>query len=345
MAADYLRDLGQRDLARYTGSMDQLAGIKLLEAADGNERGNRVLEAWTGSGLVFHILADRALDISTCHYKGMSLAWKSSVGDVHPAYYDPHGIGWLRSFQGGMLVTCGLDTFGPPSLDADEELGQHGRASNLPAKAVAYSAGWREDGYHLEISGEARQTRVFGENLVLRRHISTRMGSNTIRIDDRVTNEGFSAHPHMILYHINTGFPLLSEHARLKVDVRATLPADENTAAHIQDWAVFQPPTPGFREQNFIHTPVTDERGWGTAEMLNPRLGLGLRLRWDAAGLPYMNEWKMMGEGLYVTAIEPMNSIERPGGRAEVRQRKSLPHLEAGQSVDYALELEVVELA
>jgi hypothetical protein len=69
----YSRKWTKRDLSRYIGSINQVAGIKSLEASDGFERGGRLFEVWTGSGLSFHVLADRALDISTCQYKGMSL--------------------------------------------------------------------------------------------------------------------------------------------------------------------------------------------------------------------------------------------------------------------------------
>src|SRR5262249_46807198 len=158
---------------------------------------------------------DRALDISACSFKGMPLAWRSSVGDVHPAYYDPKGTGWLRSFPGGLLATCGLDQFGAPASDGGEDFGIHGRVGNLPARYVSYRAYWQGDEYEMEITGEVRQTRVFGENIVLRRRIATRLGSNQIQISDSVTNEGFSPQPHMILYHFNLGFPLLSPATQL----------------------------------------------------------------------------------------------------------------------------------
>lgn len=241
-----------------------------------------------------------------------------------------------------MLVTCGLDTFGPPDRDGDEELGMHGRVSNIPGRAVNHSAAWVEDNYRLEISGEVQQTRVFGENLVLRRRVSTAMGSNCIRIEDMVTNEGFSPHPHMIMYHINAGFPLLSEKARLKFNVRETIPYDDASQQGVKDWMVFQPPTAGFLEQNFVHVPVPDERGWSVAELENPELKLGLRLSFDTSTLPYLNEWKMMGEGLYVLAIEPIN-CNADGGRALAREQNLLPFLEVGESRRYTLEIEVVE--
>jgi hypothetical protein len=127
MAYLYDRDWTRQELLQHVGHMDQVAGIKLLEVTDGIERGNRLLRVWTGSGLDFDVLPDRALDISACCYKGIPLAWASPTGAVHPAFYEPGGLGWLRSFQGGLLVTCGLDQFGPPCSDAGEELGLHGR--------------------------------------------------------------------------------------------------------------------------------------------------------------------------------------------------------------------------
>jgi hypothetical protein len=342
MARLYKREWTRQELVRRTGQMDQLAGIRLLEAADGLERGSRVLQVWTGSGLTFHVLPDRAMDIAACRYKGISLAWQSAVGDAHPAYYEPAGTGWLRTFQGGLLVTCGLDTFGPPVMEGGQELGQHGRISAQPAREVAYHAGWQGEEYRLEVQGEVRQARVFGENLLLQRRISTALGSNKLRLEDTVTNQGFSPQPHMLMYHINTGFPLLEQAARLKFAVLETLPEDTPSAKGLADWRSMQPPTPDYQEQNFVHAPVVDGHGWAWAELENPRLKLGLRLGFDARTLPWLNEWKMMGQGLYVLAIEPMN-CNPLGGRAAMRARNALPVLAPGETCTYTLELEVVE--
>lgn len=338
----YQQKRTRRELSRYVGHMDQIAGIKLLEGADGFERGARVLQVWTGTGLTFNVLGDRAMDISACQYKGMSLTWRSPVGDSHPAYYDAAGAAWLRTFQGGMFVTCGLDTFGPASRDEGEDLGQHGRISNIPAKALNYQTYWDDDAYQLVITGEMRQTRVYGENLVMRRRISTSMGSNKIQIEDTVTNEGFSPHPHMILYDVNLGFPLLSEDAHLKFEVKETFPWDDNAKKGMGEWMIFHPPVPYYQEQDFTHTPQANDEGWATCELVNPSLQLGLRLTFDQSTLPYLAEWKMMREGLYVLAIQPMN-CNVWGGRAEVRKQNALPYLKAGESCSYAMEIEVIE--
>jgi hypothetical protein len=144
------------------------------------------------------------------------------------------------------------------------------------------------------------------------------------------------------LYDINLGFPLLSERAHLKFDVKETYPWDENAQKGIDEWMIFQPPAPGYQEQDYTHTPLADEHGWAKAELENTDLELGLRLSFDQTTLPYLAEWKMMREGLYVLAIQPMN-CNVWGGRAEVRKQNALPYLQAGESRSYAMELEVLE--
>lgn len=342
MAQINQQDWSRESLARYTGTPDQVAGIRLVEALEGVERGSRRLEVWTGSGLTFTVLPDRGMDISACHYKGLSLAWQSPIGDANPAFYEPSGNGWLRTFQGGMLVTCGLDTFGAPVRDGNVELGQHGRATSLPARELEHHARWEGQEYHLELRGNMRQAKVFGENLLLERRISTSLGSNRINLEDTVTNEGTVPQAHMILYHINTGFPLLSENTVLKLDSLEILPQDEESRHGFDEWASFQPPTHGFLEQNFVHRPRPSPDGWAEAQVLNPKLGLGLRLRYHTSNLPYLNEWKMMAEGLYVLAVEPMNCNYLPG-RAAMRAQKTLPELQPRESRKYRIELEVLE--
>lgn len=338
------QDWTKESLLRYVGHMDQIAGIKLVEDGDGKGRGSRILQVWTGTGLCFHVLADRGLDISTCRYKGNSLAWNSSVGEVHPAHYEPRGLGWLRSFQGGLFVTCGLDQYGFPAVDGDEEVGLHGRASNLPARFVNYRTQWVDGAYELEITGETRQTRVHGENLALRRHISTQMGSNKIVIEDEVTNEGFAPHPHMILYHFNLGFPLLSEASELDVRAEQTIARDAQAETGIAEWQNLQPPTSGYREQVFRHVPAADGDGHVQVTLRNRALGLGLQITYDRNALPYLYQWKMMGEGTYVLGIEPGN-CGTLGGRVQARaeDESGLVYLAPGESRRYKIGVEVVE--
>lgn len=337
------RNWTQRELMAHVGRMDQIAGIKPLQGADGFERGSRMFDVYTGSGLSFRVLGDRALDIAACSYRGLSLAWASSAGDVHPAYYEPDGAGWLRTFPGGLMTTCGLDQFGAPTQDGDEAAGLHGRANHLPASQINWRTMWQDDEYILEVSGNMRQTRLFGENLVLHRRITTRLGANQIDVEDTVTNEGFNSQPHMILYHCNLGFPLLDASSKLHVPAEKTEPRDADASAGLDAWHTFQQPTANYREQVFRHYPAADENNQVSVSLENPKIGLGLTITYDAATLPHLFQWKMMGQGAYVLGIEPANS-SGIGGRADARQRGDLPHLEPGESRTYRLRFNVTEI-
>jgi hypothetical protein len=335
------QEWSKAELLSRVGQMEQLAGIRLVEAGEGKARGCRLLDVWTGSGLRFQVNADRALDFCYCEFQGLPLAWRSPAGDVHPSYYEPEGLGWLRTFSGGLLTTCGLDQFGLPSEDGGKAYGLHGRVSNLPATQVNHRAYWNGDEYQLQISGEIRQAALFAENLVLRRIISTSLGSNRIRIDDVVTNEGFERSPHMLLYHFNLGFPLVSESTCLHLTSDETLARDEVALPGLPDWNRFQAPTPGYQEQVFIHRPSSDQAGRTTIELHNPKVGIGLRWQYATDTLPYLMEWKMMGEGAYVVGIEPAN-CDGLGGRAATRAKGALPMLEPGESRAYHITLEVI---
>ena len=337
------REWTREELRKRVGHMDQLAGIRLVEGGDGLARGLRSLRVWTGSGLTFDVLADRALDIGACQYKGVPLAWISPVGEAHPAFYEPQGLGWLRTYGGGLFVTCGLDHFGGAYDYPEEPVGVHGRISNLPARAVGYRAAWDGDDYLLEVSGAVRQGRIYGENLLLERRISSALGSNRIRIEDTVTNEGFAPQRHQITYHFNLGFPLLNADTRLNVEVSETVPHDDVSERGLAHWRTMQPPTPGWQQQNFWHTPVPDEQGRVTVLLESPALGLALRWRYSNRWLPYLLEWKSMAEGAYVLGIEPGNT-RGVSGRGAVRDLADLPHLAPGERRHYVIDVEVVEL-
>jgi hypothetical protein len=53
------------------------------------------------------------MDIPDMRWRGRSLCWHDACGRVAPTLFQPEDNGFLRSFFGGMLTTCGLTNFGP----------------------------------------------------------------------------------------------------------------------------------------------------------------------------------------------------------------------------------------
>lgn len=342
----YGKNYSVLDLRRRVGQMSQLAGIRSYTLNDGHEAGVKALEFHTGSGLRFTVLPDRGLDIAAAEWAGVPLVWHSSTGIPHPAFYENRGLGWLRGFYGGLLVTCGLMNVAVASEDEGEYFGIHGRASHLPAQNVSFDAVWQGDEYILTARGKVRETRVFGENVLLTRIISTKLGSKTISITDEIENQGFEPTPFMILYHLNAGFPVLDETSELLINSEV-IPRDEIAAAGVEVAKQGAPPTPGFKEQVHQHRIVSTQDGWATAALVNRPFnqgqGLGLQVRYRPDELPYFWQWRMVGEGTYVMGLEPANCHLM--GRGEERRQGRLPFLEAGETRTHRLELTVLTSA
>ena len=214
-------DYDRAGLARMAGDLPAAGGVRSVVLDDGAERGIRVLEFRTGGGLSFDVLVDRAMDIGAADYRGVGFGWRSATGFRHPSlheYRDEDGLSWLRSFC-GLTVTAGLDhTLFTAEVDASNYQypfrpsvwnGLHGRVANIPARLHGYGERWDGDRCVLWAEGEIRQAAIFAEHLRLTRRIEADLGGREIRLTDTVRNAGFDRTPHMYLYHINVGWPLL----------------------------------------------------------------------------------------------------------------------------------------
>ena len=323
------------ELRALAGHMRQLCGVETLEETEGTARGARRVRISTGSGLVVEAHPDRCLDLGAVSWRGMPLAWMAPAGIGAPWRLGSDDVGWRRAFGGGLLTTCGLDHFGPPTLDGDDRFGLHGRATALAAEHLATRAEWTEDGeYLLEVRGELRQSQLFGENLVLRRTIRSFFGARSVTVEDAVTNDGHRAEPHMILYHLNLGWPLLDDGAELSVPSRAVHPRDDAARSGVDDWDRFGPPEAEYPEQVFRHELAPDAPV--AVRLRNPRLGAALTISFHSGALPHLYQWKMLERGTYVLGIEPAN-CSVIGGRAQARAEGRLPMLEPGETRRYAI--------
>lgn len=325
------------ELFRYIGNINQIGGSRHYTLSEGRGRGMRAIDVNTGSGLQYTILPDRGMDISLASFMGKNLVYLSYNGETHPAFYEPQGLGWLHTFTGGLLTTCGLTWLGAPVKDGDEELGLHGRYSTIPARQVADLSEWVGDEYHIRLRGIIDEGRIFGTRLRVEREISSVAGKSTLNIKDIVTNTGSAMSPYTILYHMNLGYPLLSEYAELILEPEKTVAATPFASDGLGEFRRFTKPQAGIQEQVYFHTVKPDGKGAGRVTLQNRQIGVSLTIRFNAAELPFLTEWKMMGSGDYVLGLEPCNVPAK--NRVALREENLLPYLKPGESVTNNIEV------
>ena len=120
----------RRELLARVGRLDQVAGVQLVEAADGAERGVRLLRFTAGSGFGFDVLVDRGA--------GLGVYQRYSRAAL------PHHITWRQLGAGTYVVAM------EPSTNRDA-----GRADARTRGELQHLAPGEERRYTLEIGALA----------------------------------------------------------------------------------------------------------------------------------------------------------------------------------------------
>lgn len=322
----------------------QLGGIETSVLDNGLGRGTRIAWINTGSGLRYKVVIDRAMDIVDAFYQQHSLAWVSHAGVTAPAPFSDQGVDWLRTFGGGLLTTCGLTHIGGPEQDEYGERGLHGRISNTPAEIVSIVqpdpvAGQME----MSITGKMMQTQVFGPSLELTRTISGTLGEATISIRDEVVNRGNTEAPHMLLYHLNFGWPLIDEGTEIRWEGTWQSRGGDGDNAIFNEETDFRTcPAPqeahrgGGEGAAFIDI-AANGNGQCVCGLYNRALGLEVALHFKKKQLPWLTNWQHWGKGEYVMGFEP--GTNPPIGQAQARAENTLIMLAPGESRSYDIKL------
>lgn len=350
----YGKALTRRDIEASSGSLGQFAGVRLMQLEDGLERGIRMLEFRSGTGLRFTVLIDRAMDIADCEYRGHSIGWHSPAGFRHPSlheYEGEGGLGWMRSFS-GLMITCGLDhilfMYDAPAdnyiYTPRKEVKQsiHGRVGTIPARLSGYGERWDGDTCVLWAEGVVTQGTVFGEHLELHRRIEINVGSNEISISDRVVNRGFYRTPHMFCYHINVGYPVLDKGTRYVAPITDVIWAAHHDNYRSQDvgYCTFPSPQLDFHEQVWQHEMEPDDTGEVSVALVNDRLSLGLEVTTRKDQFPCQYQWQNFQAGQYAVGIEP--STNHVLGEGAARERGELIWLHHGDERCYNIRFRVL---
>lgn len=315
-------------LRRLVGATDQLVSVERLVRDDGPGRGAPVLTVRNPRGISFEVLLDRAMDIGWADAEGLPLAWRSSRGPVSSARHEPEGTGWTRTFGGGLLTTCGLSSTGAPSEVDGVRHGLHGRVGHVPAENV----GWRlvDDGDDraVEVTGDVVEAGLGAPTLRLRRRIVASTTAARLRVEDTVSNEGFTPAAHMFRHHLNLGYPLVQPGTvvtatadavgeRDRADGWQPLPWTLDALSVAPETVLYCRPRPG-------GTATTTVRAPG---------GEWLEVEQSVETFPLLVLWRDPTPGVNVLGVEP--STSRDGGRAQAEQDGEVVRLGPGETRSY----------
>jgi len=347
MAQLYATAMNRQQIESRCGQLAQFAGVRLVTLQDGVERGIRLLEFRSGTGLRFTVLVDRAMDIAECEFRGYAVGWHSPAGFRHPGlheYEGESGLGWMRSFS-GLMITCGLDhILFMHDSPADNYVYKprekvqhsiHGRVGTIPARLTGYGERWDGDRCFLWADGIVSQGTVFGEHLELHRRIEIEVGTNDIQLHDRVVNRGFYRTPHMFCYHLNVGYPVLDEASRYLAPIQDVVWAAHANEYDAQGVGYQRMPAPqlGFHEQVWQHEMQADQNGYVPVALVNDRLNIGIEVTTRKDQFPCQYQWQNFQAGQYAMGIEP--STNHVLGEGAARERDELIWLEHAEERRY----------
>jgi hypothetical protein len=334
-------ELTQEQLEERTGDLAAVAGIRHVTLEDGVERGVRALDVRTTAGLELEVLLDRALDIGGARLSGVPFGWRSGNGFRHPGLHehsDEGGLSWMRALD-GLIVTGGLDhaLFGgefdaghyvyPPKPTVKH--GLHGRLTAIPARLLEARLGNTHAGKPIfRIRGEVTQATVFGEHLRLTRLIEIDLDGRELRLNDAVENLGYERTPHMLLYHINLGWPIVDQGSELVAPIASRRWQSPEVAEQGLSYRVLPEPQPTVAEQVFEHELIADQSDHHHVALLRADGEYGVHVSWDARAMPHFFEWQNLRRGQYGVGLEP--STHAVQGEQAARDDGSMIWLEHG---------------
>ena len=287
----------------------QVASLRRYTLTEGAEKGLEVIDCDNGR-LRFLLNVSKALDVMQLYDRGMNVSFLSKNG------FTARELPFLRRFEGGMLYTCGLDAIG--GIDGHE---LHGNLHSTPARIRA--GDHRRGGGCADLSVR----RKFGVEPSV---FQPRWG-DTLFLEDTLVNRGYREEDYCLLYHVNLGYPLLDDGARILADVAECRPRTPWSAACADAAFTATEPVPCQEENCYflrLKNPIVT--------VANERMGRAFTLAYDPNTLPCFTLWKSMASGDYAVGLEPC-TCELDGGFAY----KKLP---AGGEVKFHLSVQARDL-
>lgn len=293
----------------------QVASLRRYTITEGGGKGLDVIDCDNGK-LRFLLNVSKACDMMQLYYKGQNMSFISKNGFMQ------REIPFAKRFEGGMLYTCGLDSAG--ERDGFEE---HGTVHNIPAEILRAECNEQE----IVVEAVIRDTEICGKNLVLRRKITTPIGGATVSVCDTLTNESYRDENYCLLYHVNIGYPMLDEGAKIVTDSDVCLPRTPWAEKNIDTAYQITPPVPNMEETCYYLAPKSS-----AVSLINEKLGRTFTVSYSGDTLPNFLEWKNMTSGDYALGLEPCTT--------KLDELFAYSTIKAGETIAFSLDLTINEL-
>ncbi len=296
-------------------NFQQIASLRRYTMTEGRERGLDVIDCDNGN-LRFLLNVSKGLDIMQMYHKGQNVSFVSRNG------FTAENIDFMSRFEGGMLYTCGLDSVG-----GREGYVAHGTYHTFPAQVVTA----RCDEQGIVVEAIVRDTALFGQNFLMKRRITSEVGSDCVEVKDSLTNLSFQDQEYCLLYHVNVGYPML--------DAGAVVRLDEKSSCGRTAWATQNMETRFEMEEPVVDTEETCyfiEMNRPQASVVNRNIGKEFVLEYSGDTLPCFVEWKCMVSGDYALGLEPCTCF--------LDDKFAYSSIKAGESKTFELKLTVREL-
>ena len=295
-------------------NFQQVASIRRYTLTEGRGKGLDVLDCDNGK-IRFLLNVSKACDIMQLYHEGQNMSFVSKNG------FTKREIPFLRRFEGGMLYTCGLDSVG-----GREGYELHGTLHNIPAEIIR--AECNESGIVVETI--IRDTALFGQNLVMKRRVFTQIASDSLSVEDTLFNEGYKAEEYCLLYHINVGYPMLDNGAKVVADVESYTPRTAWAKQNETTMYAMNDAVPNQEEACYFLKLSKPE-----IALVNEKIGKKFTVSYSGDTLTHFVEWKSMASGDYALGLEPATSF--------LDDYFTYQTVGAGESVSFSLTLALTE--
>ena len=291
-------------------NFQQVASIRRYTLSEGREKGLDVLDCDNGK-IRFLLNVSKACDIMQLYHEGQNISFISKNG------FTKRETPFLRRFEGGMLYTCGLDSVG--GRDGFE---LHGTLHNIPAEIIR--AECNENG--ITVEAIIRDTALFGKNLVLKRKIFTAIGGDSVTLEDTLVNEGYKTEEYCLLYHINVGYPMLDNGAKVVADVESYTPRTAWAKQNETTMYAMNDAVPNQEEACYFLKLSKPE-----IALVNEKIGKKFTVSYSGDTLTHFVEWKSMASGDYALGLEPCTT--------ELDDRFAYKTIEVGEEIKFFVKI------